>query len=176
MEMTQEIIDKLTNLKKIGKEKIILLALAGLLLIGSSYFEKVDNKEKTVKHTEKSISKESYENKSKKEIINMIESIDGVTNVNVMITFKSGNEKILQVDKEESQESGEKKSSKVTTVIFNGSQEEYPYIIKEIYPQIEGVAVTAKGLKYAEKVNEITNMINALFNIPVHKISIISND
>ena len=165
MEMKQEIIDKLTNLKKIGKEKIILLALAGILLIGSSYFEKVDNKEKTVKHTEKSISKESYENKTKKEIINMIE-----------ITFKSGNEKILQVDKEESQESGEKKSSKVSTVIFNGSQEEYPYIIKEIYPQIEGVAVTAKGLKDAEKVNEITNMINALFNIPVHKISIISND
>ena len=93
-----------------------------------------------------------------------------------MITFKSGNEKILQVDKEESQESGEKKSYKVSTVIFNGSQEEYPYIIKEIYPQIEGVAVTAKGLKDAEKVNEITNMINALFNIPVHKISIISND
>ena len=112
----------------------------------------------------------------KKEIINIIESIDGVTNVNVMITFKSGNEKILQVDKEESQESGEKKSSKVSTVIFNGSQEEYPYIIKEIYPQIEGVAVTAKGLKDAEKINEITNMINALFNIPVHKISIISND
>ena len=47
MEMKQEIIDKLTNLKKIGKEKIILLALAGILLIGSSYFEKVDNKEKT---------------------------------------------------------------------------------------------------------------------------------
>ena len=44
MEMKQEIIDKLTNLKKIGKEKIILLALAGILLIGSSYFEKVDNK------------------------------------------------------------------------------------------------------------------------------------
>ena len=62
MEMKQEIIDKLTNLKKIGKEKIILLALAGILLIGSSYFEKVDNKEKKVKHTEKSISKESYEN------------------------------------------------------------------------------------------------------------------
>ena len=86
MEMKQEIIDKLTNLKKIGKEKIILLALAGILLIGSSYFEKVDNKEKTVKHTEKSISKESYENKTKKEIINMIESIDGVTNVNVLLS------------------------------------------------------------------------------------------
>ena len=58
MEMKQEIIDKLTNLKKIGKEKIILLALAGILLIGSSYFEKVDNKEKTVKQ------KKAYQRKA----------------------------------------------------------------------------------------------------------------
>ena len=108
MEMKQEIIDKLTNLKKVGKEKIILLALAGILLIGSSYFEKVDNKEKTVKHTEKSISKESYENKTKKEIINMIESIDGVTNVNVMITFKSGNEKFYRLIKRKVKNPGRK--------------------------------------------------------------------
>ena len=108
MEMKQEIIDKLTNLKKIGKEKIILLALAGILLIGSSYFEKVDNKEKTVKHTEKSISKESYENKTKKEIIHMIESIDGVTNVNVMITYKSGNEKFYRLIKRKVKNPGRK--------------------------------------------------------------------
>ena len=48
MEMKQEIIDKLTNLKKVGKEKIILLALAGILLIGSSYFEKVKKRKEFV--------------------------------------------------------------------------------------------------------------------------------
>lgn len=108
MEMKQEIIDKLTNLKKIGKEKIILLALAGILLIGSSYFEKVDNKEKTVKHTEKSISKESYENKTKKEIINMIESIDGVTNVNVMITSNQVMKKFYRLIKRKVKNPGRK--------------------------------------------------------------------
>ena len=64
--MKQEIIDKLTNLKKIGKEKIILLALAGILLIGSSYFEKVDNKEKKSNTQKKAYQRKAMRTKLKK--------------------------------------------------------------------------------------------------------------
>ena len=76
----------------------------------------------------------------------MIESIDGVT-TECTITFKSGNEKILQVDKEESQESGEKKSSKVSTVIFNGSQEEYPCYKRNIFIKLKVRGSYGKGTK-----------------------------
>ena len=64
---------------------------------------------------------------------------------------------------------------KKTTVIFNQNGGDSPYVIKEIYPKIEGVAITASGLQESDKSAEIINMIAALFDIPVHKISVIKN-
>ena len=37
-------------------------------------------------------------------------------------------------------------SSKKSTVIFSGNNGEEPYIVKELYPKVEGIAITAKGI------------------------------
>lgn len=166
---------KISNLRKIGKEKLVLLALAGILLVGSSYFESVghdENVETTSENYEKS---NQYEDTVKEEIKKMIESIDGISDVKVMVTFKSGKEKVLQEDSDSSTNEKGDTSVKKTTVILNQNGGEQPYVIKEIYPKIEGVAVTATGLQLSNKSEEIINMISALFDIPVHKISVIKN-
>ena len=41
-------------------------------------------------------------------------------------------------------------------------------------PQIEGIAITAKGITNGKK-EEIMNMLSALFDVPIHKISVIEN-
>ena len=35
---------KIKDISKIGKEKILLLALAGIMLVGASYFENIKDK------------------------------------------------------------------------------------------------------------------------------------
>ena len=35
---------EIKNISKIGKEKILLLALAGIMLVGASYFENIKDK------------------------------------------------------------------------------------------------------------------------------------
>lgn len=166
---------KISDLRKIGKEKLMLLAFAGILFIGSSYFESVghdENVETTSENTEQSV---RYEVTIKEEIKKMIESMEGISNVHVMVTFKSGKEKVLQEDSDSSTNENGNKSIKKTTVIFNQNGGDSPYVIKEIYPKIEGVAITASGAQVSDKSQEIVNMVAALFDIPVHKISIIKN-
>lgn len=166
---------KISSIKNIGKEKLILLAFAGILLIGSSYFESVGHDEEvetTLENNEPGI---TYENTLKDEIKKMIESIDGISDVQVMITFKSGKEKVVQEDSDSDTNEKGDTSVKKTTVILNQNGGDSPYVVKEVYPKIEGVAITASGLQVSNKSEEIINMIAALFDIPVHKISVIKN-
>ena len=48
-----------------------------------------------------------------------------------------------------------------------------PYVIKEIQPKIEGVAVAAQGADNLEIVREITETVAVLFDVPVHKIKVV---
>lgn len=166
---------KISDLKKIGKEKLILLALAGILLISSSYFESVGHDEKEITTLENNSQSVEYEKTIEDEIKKMIESIDGISNVQVMVTLKSGKEKILQEDTDSNTNEKGDKSVKRTTVILNQNGGDSPYVIKEIYPKIEGVAITASGAQLSKKSAEIINMIATLFDIPLHKISVIKN-
>lgn len=166
---------KITNLRKIGKEKLILLAFAGILFIGSSYFESVGHDENEETTLENNVQSDRYEDTVKEEIKEMIESIDGISNVQVMVTLKSGSEKVLQEDSDSSTKENGDKTVKKTTVILNQNGGDSPYVIKEVYPKIEGVAITASGLQSSNKSGEIVNMVAALFDIPVHKISVINN-
>lgn len=173
---------KVMEIKKIGKEKLILLVVAGIMLIGASYFESERNTEKTEETTVKNVveNEKKYQSSLETKVTELIESIKGISNVSVMITLKSGNEKVLQEDSERSisnsvQEKNSENSSsqKKSTVIFQNDDGESPYIVKEIYPEIEGIAVVGKGISNSSKKEEIINMLSALFDIPVHKISVI---
>lgn len=174
----------LEKMKSIGITKWLLLGLAGLLLVGSSYIgkptdKKVNNKESNNANKEYAYSDYKYNVQS--ELEELIGNIKGIENVKVMITFKSTEEKIVKEDSEiisENDDGGEsgnkssKQSKKINTVIVENAGEEQPYIVKENYPSVEGVAVCAKGITDAETKNNIINIVQALFDVEAHKISV----
>ena len=106
----------------------------------------------------------------------MVESIDGISDTKVMITFSCGMEKIVKEDTDSSTNNDGSGTNRKTTVILNKDDGDNPYVIKEIYPRIQGVAITASGDELKYKKQEIINMISALFDVPVHKITIIENN
>lgn len=173
-------IKKMMEIKNIGKEKLVLLALAGIMLIGASYFESVKENKVGEETTTIHEYKEDYQSEMEAKVEKLIGNINGVSNISVLISLKSGGEKILKEDSEnsssdKSEGTNEEKSSSVkkTTVIFQQDGDENPYIIKEVYPEIEGIAITAKGVSDNKLKEEIINMLTALFDVPVHKISIL---
>lgn len=178
----KDIRNKIKN-ADIGKEKILLLALAGILLAGSSYFEnRTDKKENEIITTQaQENSGISYQLQTERKVKKLLESVKQISDATVVITLKSGSEKIVKEDSENTQSSkksgtdSENSSSvKKTTVILNREGDDEPYVIRENYPQIEGIAVTAKGI--GTKKEEIINMLSALLGVPVHKISVLETD
>lgn len=125
----KELQNKIKNIK-LGKEKIILLALAGLLLIASSCFEKGKEREETPRVSEsiQENTEAGYQAQMERKIKRLLESVKKISDVTVVINLKSGSEKIVKEDSENTQSvkksgSDSEKSSvlKKTTVVFNRS-------------------------------------------------------
>ena len=167
-------IKDLLEKNKIGKEKIILLLLAGILLIAVSYFENIDENGEQIEQRKETINK--YDSKNVEEKIKkIVASIGGIEDVEVMVTYKNDGEKILKEDYEKSQDNKQDESSineKKSTVILKNSSEESPVIVSNNTPSVEGIAIVAKGVNQNNNRENIFSMMSALFNVPIHKIAV----
>ncbi len=175
-------------INEIGKEKIILLSLAVLLLLfcqipwGKNKKNTVEpnTKEKVAQNTE--LSECQLEERLEKTLSNM----EGAGKTKVLITFQSSAENIIKEDveyeKNQSEEenlSGGKKTSqdiknkKDTVYETNAEGKNVPYIIKKISPKIEGVAVIAEGGNRPEVAEKMKEVVSAVLDVEAHKISIV---
>lgn len=166
-----------------NKDKLLLAAIAGIILIICSYSDvtKMESKNTPEVKTEKEqdIEDDTYVEKIESELKQLICQIDGAGKCSVMITLKSGSEKVLQNDKTKKSktEKGDKEITEsdesYNTLILQRDDEEYPYVVKEIMPKIEGVVVVAEGAGNKKVSSDIVKIVQALFDVEPHKISII---
>ncbi len=115
-------------------------------------------------------SEESYVNTLEKNLKDMISSIDGVSNVKVMVTLKSAHEKVYATKSEEKNTpTGSEKSS---CVIFRKTKsgDEIPILITEKLPVIGGAAVTCDGVQSSAVKAEIISLVSCALDLPTNKI------
>lgn len=118
-----------------------------------------------------------YQEKMEERLIETLQNVEGVGKVQVMITLKSSSEQVVEKDESvETRTAGDDNSSvnKQTTVLIDNGQS--PYVVKEIMPQIEGVAIVAEGGEDAVVKSEIYEVVQALFDISVHKIKVLKGN
>ena len=171
------------DIKKVIEEKgikplIIIMIIGVLLIIISSPSKKVtrknDNKSSGRVNEEKD--DESYKDELEKELVTIIKRINGVEDVSVMITLKSSSEEVILKDipynKEENKDEKTYSEKEETVIIEDDVGNSHPYVVKKIKPQVEGVVVGIKsGTDIIER--EIMDVVQVLFDIPVHKIKIV---
>lgn len=112
-------------------------------------------------------------------LCSVLSRVEGVSDVSVMITLKNSGEKIALRDNNNSRSDEDGKtvsSSSEETVIEKQDSNSSPYIIKYIEPEIEGVIVCCKGGESGGNSLKITNAIQALFDVPTHKIVILEGN
>ena len=125
----------------------------------------------------------TYEEQLEKKLADILSKVKGAGKVEVMITLESSSELVLQVDEngssdtihEEDSAGGVRDSSQSSyskDTVQTGS-DDTPYVIKEINPKGSGVLVIAEGAGSAAVKNEIYEAVEALFNLPVHKIKVL---
>lgn len=116
----------------------------------------------------------------------LLSTVEGAGKVKVMITLKDSGEAIVekdittevggttQVEAEGSSNNSSDRSEVGETVYETaGSGVSIPYVKQVITPQIEGVVVSVQGGDNLQLNKNITEAIQALFGIEVHKIKII---
>lgn len=182
------------DFKNIKKDNLLIILLAGILLVvialptsnkenkaGKSQANQTANTTKVQSETGTS----SYINELENRLEEVLSKVQGVGDVDVMITLKSSKELIVEKDtpttnqtsQEEDAEGGKRntvdKSSSETTVYEqdnNGSN--IPYVVKELEPEIEGIIVIAKGGDDPVVVKNISDAVLALFHVEAHKIKV----
>ena len=175
------------------KNHLLILFLVGMLLFVAVFpFPKSDQTDTdTAENTSATAVGESgtavgeYEAYLERKTADVLKQVDGVGEVTVMITLKSGGQKIIekdqsgssQVTEEEDSAGGtrtvEESTSDKTSIYEQGSDgSSTPYVSKELSPEIEGVVVIADGGGNAVVAQNITEAVQALFGVEAHKIKI----
>ena len=97
--------------------------------------------------------------------------IDGAGEVSVMITYYSSSEKNIayetKVSSREKEESEDKKA-----VMTDGE----PMVVKEVYPKVRGVIVTADGGGNSAVRSAISEAVTASLDVPAHRICIFKKE
>ena len=172
------------------KNQLIILLLTGILLlvIVVPLPENADQDSAdpvTASAQEGNEDSQKYEEYLEKRTEETLRHVEGVGEVEVMITLRSTGQKIVEKDQQSSSQSTEEtdstggtrsteESSSDKTSVYeqetDGSQ--IPYVTKEISPEVEGVVVIADGGDNAVVVRNITEAVQALFGVEAHKIKI----
>ena len=185
-------------IKKIGKDKLILICVASAVLIICLIWEEKnknvqDNTQADIKNESKTDSNwqdlneymEKYANAQEEKLKSILSKIDGVGEIYVMITVKTGTSRDILMEQNISYEDTDETDSagglrkkytysedNQTVYVTDENGNTYPYVINENAPKIEGVAVIAEGAQSAVIKQKIINVIKALFDIEVNKISV----
>lgn len=144
------------------------------------------NEENTNINANNIITKEDYEDKQKTDLINILKKMNGVGDVDVMITFENGEQKVPAYDKteqksttEETDTQGGKRvnnqnndNSKVVMTQNDGKNE--PFILTTYKPKIIGLVIVAEGAENSKTKYEIEQAVSKLYNLSLDKVNVYS--
>ena len=183
-----EKVPKKMNLKEIGIEKIILIAIAGIVLLMANFSEwKNAISEKTEKKEEKTVQtdqNDAYVSALENKLVHILENVDGVGKAEVMITLKSSKESVLNKDLSEEKQTEEERSGETQkvnknqkkqeeTILSDSSGNSAPYVIKELEPEISGIVISCEGAGNKVVEASVLEAVQVLFGVSANHIKVL---
>ena len=110
-----------------------------------------------------------------KRLEKLLSQIDGAGEMRVMLSLKSGAERVLarDTDVEESGQNGEaERQERRQTVLASSQGKEEAITIRYIYPEYQGAIVVAEGADSADMCLKLTKAVMALTGLGADRISI----
>lgn len=173
-------------LKEILKNKnnLYILLVVGILILIVSNLLFSSKPKKEDKSTPQVTSGQSAA-EAEKRLEEILSKAAGVGNVEVMVTYDTGPEKVTVHDAQSSKTSQEEPqtqggmrktdetNSDVQTVMVTEGGQSQPFVSKEIEPKIRGVLVVADGAREESVKIGITNAVAAVLDVPYHRIQVL---
>lgn len=177
-------------LNKTGKQKITIVVLAGILLLVISLPVKKTND--SIQNTDSSrtvssaeLSGDDYAKYLEDKLTAILGKVNGVGKVTVSVTVKNTGRKTIASDGSmseqkinESDSTGgsrvtEEKSQSNTNIFYDTANGSEPFVTEKSMPQVEGIIVVAEGGGDGTVASEITAAVEALLDVPAHKIKVL---
>lgn len=171
------------KLKTKSKTDGIVLILIGVLVLivmiptgsgkkddhtGEAFSDEVSEEGEQLADGQGTLTDTEYIRSLEKQLQELIESMDGAGAVRVMLTL--ADDGITHVDKNvKTQE----KSREETTVVYDTGDSNEPYVIRRERPKVEGVVVVAQGGDRPGVITEITDAMQSLFDLEMHKVKVV---
>ena len=155
-------------LDKIKNNKKITYVVVAILMFFCFYILSL-NLTASTSDAEKDGSIYYYVSELEDPLSEILSSIEGAGKVKVAITIKSGMETVLAM-KTTTTEGVNGKETVTTPIILNGKT----VITKEIFPEITGVLIVAKGADKIYVKNKILQATSSLLDVNVNKIEILT--
>lgn len=126
-----------------------------------------------------------YEAALEERLEQILQGMAGAGEVRVMITFSSSQELVVEKDRpvtrsnttESDSEGGSRSIYQIesgeTTVYNTQGTDSEPYVVKTLTPKVEGVVIAAEGAGTGEVTKNITEAVQALFDLEAHKIKVV---
>ncbi len=179
---------KLLDDKKITNLLTIALVIAFIILALNVFypdmFKKEDIKSTLSEEVEINNIKDEYEEAQKEELKSILEDMYGVGEVKVMISFKSGESKILAYNsskqivstEEKDTEGGTRVSNQTddgsTVVMTNEGGDNEPFIVETYKPKIEGIMILAEGASDSRIKYDIQKAVSSLYGLSAEKVNV----
>lgn len=211
MEQMKKLTDKITSVKKLRKDQLLVMILSGILLCvialpvkekdSASSGDKSGISDRSFVTMEKSsqVQEEpdsvlqsgeadapSYTVYWEEKLTRSLSRIEGAGEVEVLITLKESEERVLEKDVPEqvsetaetdaeggSRTISERRQEEATVYTVNEAGQNVPYVSKVIQPVIEGVVVIAQGGDSEIVKQNIIETIQVLFGIEANKIRVV---
>ena len=165
---------------------IAAVAVLVLLSVKDAIHTQKDNKadEKTDVIQINRGSDEEYVKTLEEKLKAVLAKVEGVGNVEVMITLQSSSEKVALKDVPVSSEITDEEntgglrrrqtnsSSEESTIYEESGNDKTPYVVKEIQPKIMGVVVVSQGGDNYTVKKEIIEAVQVLFGLETHMIKV----
>ncbi|MFA9397670.1 MAG: stage III sporulation protein AG [Clostridiaceae bacterium] len=177
----KNIIKKITKDKKNSNILIVLIIGIILILVGN-FFSSIGSHDDAISNDNYT---SNYEEKKKSELETILNSIDGIGETRVMITFESGEEKVPAVNKTDSLNTTQEQdnsgglrettgeNNQETVVMQGSSGSSDPLILKTNNPKVVGVLIVADGASDSITKLEIKKIISSLFDINMDKVNVL---
>ena len=109
----------------------------------------------------------------------IIETIGGVSDVSVFVTYENiGEKKFATIGEETTSQDGTKRNTSLKTQIVTTKTNsgEEPFVSEEKLPEVRGVIICAKGVENEEMRLLISDAVSGAMNVPIHRVKVLSKD
>ena len=170
---------KLLSDKKNTKWLVIILMIGiGLMLLPDLFTKtpKVQTKAEMAY-----IDRAAYEKELEHRLCDILSTLGGISDVSVMVTLEDGGETYYARNESTDEKAAEDGGRAERTQAADGSLAlksesgggQSPVLLKQSMPRVLGVLVTARGVNASLVRTQIVNAVQAVLNVPVHRVAVL---